>query len=103
MKKSNVMVEFIIVGDKLIPDVVTEKLQIYPDQFWIEGDDIEGKSMKRKDTYWILSTGYEESHDINFQLSKVVETIKEKKYKLKELRNEYDVEYFFAIVVNIEE
>lgn len=101
MDKTNVMVEFVMIGDKLDSNDVTEKLRIIPTKFWKKGDDIEGRKIKRVDTIWSINTEYEESYDINEQLFEMVGLIKDKKAILKELKSIYDLEYIFSIVINI--
>lgn len=103
MDKTNVMVEFIMNGDKLDLNDATEKLKINPSRCWEKGDDIKGRNFKRINTCWIINTDYEESYDINEQLFKIVGLIKDKKTILKELKNIYDVEYIFSIVINIQD
>lgn len=102
MKKTNVMVEFIITGDELNPNMVTEKLEMIPHHFWVKGDAIPGKSITRKDSCWIISTGYEESYDINEQLEKVIKRISPKTRVLKEIKAKYNLDFLFAIIVNVE-
>lgn len=102
MDKTNVMVEFIMSGDKLDSNGVTEKLKIKPSKSWKKGEDIEGRKIKRIDSCWIINTNYEETYDINEQLFKIVRLLKDKKNILKELKNVYELEYFFEIVINVE-
>jgi len=101
MDKTNVMVEFTMYGDKLIPDVVTRRLGITPTLQGIKGDVIEGRSFLRRSNIWQLSTGYEESFDINDQLVKIYDLLKSKVDILKELREQYNLEYFIYIVPQI--
>lgn len=103
MDRTNVMVEFIIIGEEFDPNFVTEKLNIEPDEFWVKGDAIKGRNIKRKDTTWSINTGYEESLDISEQLEKIINLINGKKNILKELKIEYNLEYVFGIVVNVED
>ncbi|WIW70179.1 DUF4279 domain-containing protein [Anaerosinus gibii] len=102
MDKTNIKVDFSIIGDTLHPCIATEQLKINPQKSWVKGDDIEGRSFKRKDTCWVISTEYEESLDINEQLLKVVAILEDKQKKLIELKRTYNVDYLFGIVVNIE-
>ncbi|MDF2884616.1 MAG: hypothetical protein K0R54_5185 [Clostridiaceae bacterium] len=102
MDKTNVMVEFIMSGDKLDSNGVTEKLKIKPSKSWKKGEDIEGRKIKRIDNCWIINTNYKETYDINEQLFKIVKLLKDKKNILKELTNVYELEYFFEIVINVE-
>jgi hypothetical protein len=101
VKKTNVKAEFIIFPDELQPSVVTEKLEMTPTQSWIKGDDIKGKSYKKKDTCWTVSTEYEESLDINDQLSKLMIILQDKKEMLIELKKMYDMKYVFEIVIKV--
>lgn len=102
MDKSNVMVEFIITGEKLNPNLVTKKLEINPHKFWGKGDSIQGKGITKKDSCWIISSGYEESLDINEQLDKILDQISSKTQILKKIKTVYDLDFLFAIVVNVE-
>ncbi|WP_068786948.1 DUF4279 domain-containing protein [Paenibacillus phocaensis] len=102
MDKSNVMVEFIITGDELNPNLVTKKLGMNPHKYWVKGEAIQGKSITKKDSCWIISTGYEESLDINEQLDKVIEQISSKTQALKEIKAMNNLDFLFAIIVNVE-
>lgn len=102
MKKTTVMVEFAIFGDDFSPDAVTEKLSTKPTQCWMKGEPIRDTVIVRKETNWSISTGYEESWDINDQLKKLVEFMETKRSDLKELKRIYNLEYKFFIVINVE-
>ncbi|EYE87733.1 hypothetical protein Q428_11940 [Fervidicella metallireducens AeB] len=103
MNKTKVKVEFVIVGDEFNPGLVTEKLQINPNEYWVKGDDIKGRNIKRKDSCWIIGTEYEESSDINNQIIKVLNKIQDKKSNLCELGEYFNLEYILLIIINIEE
>jgi len=49
--------------------------------------------------YWILSTGYEVSEDINVQLSKIMEMISKKKQTIKNICKQYDAKCEFLFVI----
>ncbi|WP_051272153.1 DUF4279 domain-containing protein [Shimazuella kribbensis] len=102
MKKTTVMVEFAIFGDDFSPDAVTEKLSTKPTKCWMKGESIRDMAIVRKETNWSISTGYEESWDINDQLKKLVELLENKRSDLKELKRIYNLEYKFFIVINVE-
>ena len=102
MDITNVMVEFIVIGDGLIPSEITERLKLKPNKYWQKGDEIQGKKIRRKDSCWILNTDYEESQNINDQLFKIVKILSSKREILKELNANNYFEYIFSIVVNIE-
>lgn len=102
MENTNIKVEFRILGDDFPPEIITEKLSIKPNEVWIKGDKIKNKDFHRKYSCWILSTGYEESLDINNQLKKIYNIIKIKKNKLRQLKKTYELDYQFDIIINIE-
>lgn len=100
---TSINAEFVIVGDTFNPVVITEKLGIEPQNFWRKGEKVFGRPVERKDTCWIISTGYEESFYISEQLNKILATLRNKEEILRELKIAYTLEYFFQIVVRIEE
>lgn len=102
MDKTNVKVEFIITGEEFNVTEISDLLKLIPSKSWDKGDDIPGKSIKRVETIWMIETEYEESLDINEQLSKILDSILDKKLILKEIKTKYSLEYVFAIVINVE-
>ena len=102
MEKTTVMAEFSIIGDDFVPQNITNQLKITPEKYWIKGDVIKGKNIKRRETCWTISTGYEESFDISQQLYKVVNLLTKKKNMLNQLKDQYKLEYLFSVVVKIE-
>lgn len=100
---TNVMVEFKITGDIFDEDIINQKLSILPSVYRRKGDVIENSNQCRKYTSWTLSTGYEESMDINIQLTKIIDKLYPKLNKLLELSQEINVSYMIDIVVNIED
>ena len=102
MKNTNVKVEFRVIGDDFEPEMITKKLAINPNYVWKVGDTINNKNFKRKYSCWSISTGYEESLDINEQLNKILLKIFDKKDVLKEIKELLAVEYRLDIIINIE-
>lgn len=96
------MVEFKIIGDSFDEKIINQKLSILPSEYWRKGDIIKECSHLREYTCWTLSTGYEESLDINIQLTKVVDKLYPKSNILLELSQELNVQYRIDIVINIE-
>jgi hypothetical protein len=103
LKMTNVNAKFVIVGDSFDPKTITEKLGIEPHSFWIKGEDVPGRPIKRKDTNWEICTGYEESLYIMEQIEKLLVILQNKKDILRELKSLYTLDYFFLIVINIED
>lgn len=102
MKNTHVKAEFVIIlDDKLNPEFITERLNLTPTESWMKGDDIEGKIHKRKETCWSVSTEYEESFDINDQLSKLIAVLQDKKDILIELKKQCDMKFIIEIIVRV--
>lgn len=102
MKNTHAKAEFVIIlSNELNPEFVTERLNLMPTESWMKGDDIAGRDYKRKETCWSISTEYEESFDINDQLSKLITILQDKKDALLELKNQYDMQYIIEVVVRI--
>lgn len=79
MDKSNVMVEFRIIGDEYNLDEISQGLNINPTQCWNIGDYIRNTGRFREYTCWSYSTGYEETLDIGTQINKILGCFGEKK------------------------
>ncbi|KNF08179.1 hypothetical protein CLPU_9c00750 [Gottschalkia purinilytica] len=103
MEKPKVKVEFIITGDKLdfnLVNLITDRLKIKPNRYWIKGDTIEGANIRNIDTCWEVCTDYEESYYINDQLTKIISKIKYKKDIINDITETYDLECLFSISTN---
>ncbi|GLI10872.1 hypothetical protein YDYSG_69080 [Paenibacillus tyrfis] len=101
MNKTNVLVKFIITGDRFPIDEITEKLKVQPKAFFLKGQ--KGKYVERKETSWYISTEYEESLDINDQLNKIIDLLINRRNELVDLKIKYQLSYLFSIVINIKE
>lgn len=102
MDNTNVMVEFRISGDDYDPAVISNILAIQPSESWKKGDKIRNTIKEREYTGWVMSTGYEESLDINIQLSKMINLLRTKEDCLLNIKDKYSLKYRFDIVINIE-
>ncbi|NEZ45417.1 DUF4279 domain-containing protein [Paenibacillus alvei] len=101
MDKSNVKVEFSIYGDKFDPNIITNTMQITPTRSWIKGEVIR-EGLIRKETCWELATEYEESLDIYEQINKIRNLIKNKRNQIVKVKDTYNLECKFDVVINIE-
>jgi len=102
LDETNIMVEFNIVGDYFEIDLISEKLMIEPAEYYNKGDKVGDKDKKRKETCWSINTGYEASLDINNQLEKIVSLIEPKRNELKKVKELYQLDYHFCIVIRVE-
>lgn len=85
MDRTTVMAYFQITGDYFPIIEITEKLSIKPTSSYTKGDTTKNNIIK-KITFWSISTGYEESLDINDQLQKIISKLSSKKNTLNELK-----------------
>ncbi len=92
-------------------EAITEALSIEPTRTYKKGDVVarrdnpnlvSTKTLYRKETNWTLSTGYQESYDINNQLYVILKSLEEKTEPLKQLKKKYDLEFLFMVVIQIE-
>lgn len=102
MKNTNIMAEFRIIGDEFDPNTITNKLSLKPNCYWVKGDKIENRDKYRSYSCWAISTGYEESLDVNIQLARIIEILKAKMSDLIELKSLYNLDYRLDVVINIE-
>ncbi|MEK5057532.1 MULTISPECIES: DUF4279 domain-containing protein [unclassified Paenibacillus] len=103
MHTTSVMTEFSIIGELFTAEDITSQLEIAPSEFYTKGDKIKNRDIVRKESAWSISTGYEESLDINMQLNKLISVLKNKKNELLELKRSHDLFYKFFIVIKIEQ
>ncbi|HFK1449232.1 DUF4279 domain-containing protein [Bacillus pacificus] len=105
------MAYFSITGDIFPVEAITDALNIEPTRTYKKGDIVarrdnpnlvSTKTLYRKETNWALSTGYQESYDINNQLYVILKSLEEKTEPLKQLKKKYDLEFLFMVVIQIE-
>ncbi|HGH7174231.1 TPA: DUF4279 domain-containing protein [Bacillus wiedmannii] len=105
------MAYFSITGDIFPVEAITDALNIGPTRTYKKGDVVarrnnpnlvSTKTLYRKETDWTLSTGYQESYDINNQLHVILKSLEEKTEQLKQLKKKYDLEFLFMVVIQVE-
>lgn len=96
------MAYFSLFGDEFDPNHVTSILRTEPTNTAYKGDII-NKKYRIKETSWTLGTDYEESLDVNHQLIKVVDTLRNKVEEINSIRIEHQLSTKFFIVIRIEE
>ncbi|CAM3863064.1 MULTISPECIES: DUF4279 domain-containing protein [Bacillus cereus group] len=105
------MAYFSATGDIFPLEAITEALSIEPTRTYKKGDVVARrdnpnlvftKTLYRKETDWTLSTGYQESYDINNQLHVILKSLEEKTEQLKQLKKKYDLEFLFMVVIQVE-
>ncbi|GAB6619136.1 MULTISPECIES: DUF4279 domain-containing protein [Bacillus] len=105
------MAYFSATGDIFPLEAITEALNIEPTRTYKKGDVVARrdnpnlvftKTIYRKETDWTLSTGYQESYDINNQLHIILKSLEGKTEQLKHLKKKYSLEFLFMVVIQVE-
>ncbi|MBY7112262.1 DUF4279 domain-containing protein [Bacillus sp. 17RED48] len=105
------MAYFSATGDIFPVEAITDALSIEPTRTYKKGDVVarrdtpnlvSTKIIYRKETDWTLSTGYEESYDINNQLHVILKSLERKTEQLKHLKKKYSLEFLLMIVIQVE-
>ncbi|HHK5536486.1 DUF4279 domain-containing protein [Bacillus mobilis] len=105
------MAYFSATGDIFPLEAITEALNIEPTRTYKKGDVVARrdnpnlvftKTLYRKETDWTLSTGYQESYDINNQLHIILKSLEGKTEQLKHLKKKYSLEFLFMVVIQVE-
>lgn len=110
MQKTNAKVYFSLFGEEFPIETVSNALGLNPTHSHIKGEEIKRKSnhnvtytrpLYRKETTWELGTEYEETTDLNEQISQVIEEFQNKEETINELCKTYKLECLFMIVLVI--
>lgn len=101
MDKTRVKASFIMEGEELNPEYVTQVLDLTPTKSWHK-DEVYKKNKKRVCGSWILSIDFEESYDIMIQIDKLCSYIKGKEEKIKLIKDKYCGIIVVSIVVEVE-
>ncbi|MED0875554.1 DUF4279 domain-containing protein [Bacillus mobilis] len=105
------MAYFSVTGDVFPVEAITDALSIEPTRTYKKGDVVarhdnpnlvSTKIIYRKETDWTLSTGYQESYDINNQLHVILKSLEGKTEQLKQLKEKYDLQFLFMVVIQVE-
>jgi hypothetical protein len=104
MGKTTVKVDFGITGEIFDVDYISQKLGLTPSYFWKKGENRKlGKLQKNMEhTYWDIGIIEEVSSDIDNQLIKIYELLKDKDVILGEIKAKYKVDFTICIVIKIE-
>ncbi len=106
MDKTQVMVEFRIIGDDFNPEVFTSALSVEPTNSWKKGDEYINQSNLlsiKKFSNWEISSGRKETLDMGEQIYKVLDKLIGKEDILINLKKTYDIDYTIDVVVEIED
>ncbi|MGS0589089.1 DUF4279 domain-containing protein [Bacillus pretiosus] len=105
------MAYFSATGDVFPVEAITNALRIGPTRTYKKDDVVarrdnpnlvSTKTLYRKETDWTLSTGYQESYDINNQLHVILQSLEGKTEQLKHLKKKYGLQFLFMVVIQVE-
>lgn len=105
------MAYFSATGDVFPVEEITNALRIEPTRTYKKDDVVarrdnpnlvSTKTLYRKETDWTLSTGYQESYDINNQLHVILQSLEGKTEQLKHLKKKYGLQFLFMVVIQVE-
>jgi len=99
--KTTVKVSFTIYSDRLDHDGITQRLSINPTYIRYRTERLKNGRVFGHDE-WGINTEYEDSYDIEAQLSKIVNKLTCKKNEIKELCKEFSAKCSFVVVVKVE-
>ncbi|MGF9769245.1 DUF4279 domain-containing protein [Bacillus albus] len=104
------MAYFSATGDIFPVEAITDALSIEPTRTYKKGDVVakrdnpnlvSTKPLYREETAWTLSTGYQQSYNINNQLHVILKSLDGKTEQLKHLKKKYSLEFLFMIVIQV--
>lgn len=102
MEKTNLMVEFCIIGEDFNPEKITKMLMVEPTEYYIKGSKNK-RNFERKESCWSISTGYVETLYVSELFDVLLNKLTNKKEIIIKLKKEYNLTCKFIIVINIEE
>ena len=104
MDATNILAKFILIGNgnDFNVDEISSNLGIIPSKTGLKGELIRNGKIRRKESFWELSTNYELSLDTENQLFQIINQLKPHKIKLKGFIEKYNLEAVFRVVIKIE-
>lgn len=98
-------IEFIIVGDDFPPEEITDILKLTPSKAYKTNEVFmigpeKNIPRKRTECCWMIETDYTNTIDVEGELRKLYDLIKDKKNELVEISRRFNVENKFCIVIN---
>ena len=100
MEKTQVKAYLKIVGNDFIHENITNIIGVLPEKAWTKGELFKG-NLIRNFSHWSYGTNYEESLDIMEQIRYVVDQFYDKVDVLKELKSNFDLEFYISVVIQI--
>lgn len=100
--KTNINVEFNIIGDYFDLDTVSTELNLNPTQSWIKEEAVPKRRTIRRDTTWSYALGTKETINLDEELTNLISIFDSKREILKDIKVKYELEYQILIIIKIE-
>lgn len=100
--KTNINVEFNIIGDYFDLDTVSNELNLNPTESWKKGEVVPKRKTVRRDTTWSYALGTKATIDLDEELTNLVNIFDSKRENLKKLKLLFELEYLILITIKIE-
>ncbi len=104
MDKTNVNIEFVITGESFDPNLISTKLGVTQEGYYLKGDRISTRvgEIIRDETCWFYSVGYNETYDVNEQMEKLLDIFESEKEILMEMKEEKNLDYKLVVSIRVE-
>lgn len=100
MMRTNIMIEFCLLGDEFNPEELTREFCLKPTEFYKKGSK-SIRNRERKESCWSLSTGYIETLYLSELLDTLLEQLEKIKEKIVKLSQDLNLTCKFFVAVNI--
>lgn len=98
-----VQASFSVSSDYFDIKAFTKELEITPTKAWVKGEEIPNKTIKRRQSCWIIETEVEHSWHIQEQFEQIYSLLENKVALLLALKDKYKLSYQFGFYVCIED
>jgi hypothetical protein len=96
MKNTEIQANFIISGEELEPNIVTEMLGIVPSELMYKSD----VTNEFKSQFWNFQIDFEESLDMSIQIEKIYAEFMGKEELILDIKRKYNA--IISLIINIE-
>ncbi|MDO4907525.1 DUF4279 domain-containing protein [Neisseria sp.] len=99
--KTQINIDFSIVGDFFETDLITEKLGVIPTEILKKGELLESRRLPNIETVWSYQTGIRDSFDLEEQFSIIFNLFESKKDVIKDLCKQYNLKVYLQCYISI--
>lgn len=99
--KTQINIDFSIVGDFFDTDLITEKIGVSPTEILKKGELLENRRLPNMETVWSYQTGKKDSFDLEEQFSIIFNVFQSKKNIIKDLCKQYNLKIYLQCNISI--